>query len=115
MHLPQPLLMEGKSLPKGLFLDIMVEKVQKLIEFVNNHHVGLCVTANISGNTAVIHVYDNFVTVNTQVLQVTILKLPNLENQLFQLYTEISAVVHDFIPDDFDSMPEFEDITDDEH
>ena len=60
MHLDRVLLMEGKSLPKNLFLDVMVEKTQILIDFIKNHHLGLCLTANIGGNTAVVRVYDNF-------------------------------------------------------
>ena len=114
MHLARVPLMEGKSLPKELFLDVMVEKTQILIDFIKNHHLGLCLTANIGGNTAVIRVYDNFATVNTQVLQVTISNLPDLENQLFQLYMEINGVVHDFMPEDYDDMSLLEDITDNE-
>ena len=71
-------------------------------------------TANIGGNTAVIGVYDNLATVNTQVFQVTITNLPDLESQLFQLYTEIHRVVPDFMPEDYDDMPLLEDITDNE-
>ena len=112
MHLARVLLMEGKSLPKELFLDVMVEKTQILIKFIKNHHIGLCLTANIGGNTAVIRVYDNFATVNTLLLQITMSNLPDLENQLFQLYTEINGVVHDFMPEDYDDMPSLEDITD---
>ena len=48
MHLARILLLEGKSLPEHLFLDVMVEKTQILIEFVWNHHLGLCLTANIT-------------------------------------------------------------------
>ena len=114
IHLARVPLMEGKSLPKELFLDIMVEKTQILIEFIKTHHIGLCLTVNIGGNTAVIHVYDNFPTVNTQVLQMTISNLPDLENQLFQLYTERNGVVLDFMPEDYDDMPLLEDITDNE-
>ena len=115
MHLAQVLLMEGKSLPKHLFLDIMVEKTQILVDFIKNHHLGLCLTANIGGNTAVVGVYDNFATINTQLLQVTISNLPDLENQLFQLYTEIHGIVHQFMPKDDDKdMPTLEDTTDDE-
>ena len=77
MHFARILLKEGHSLPKHLFLDIMVEKTQILIEFIKNHHLGLCLTANIGGNTAVVRVYDNFATVNTQLLQVTISNLPD--------------------------------------
>ena len=34
MHLAHILLAEGKSLPEHLFLDMMVEKTQTLIEFI---------------------------------------------------------------------------------
>ena len=65
-------------------------------------------------NTVIICIYDNFATVNTLLLQDTVSNLPDLENQLFQLYTEINGVVHDFMPDKDDFMPKLEDITDDE-
>ena len=114
MHFAKVLLAEGKSVPKTLFLDIMVEKTQILIKHIKNHHLGLCLTANISGNSAVIRIYDNFATVNTQILQITISNLPDLESQLFCLYMEINSVIHDFMPDNFDDMPSLEDITDNE-
>ena len=114
MHFARILLKEGHSLPKHLFLDVMVEKTQILIDFIKNHHLGLCLTANIGGNTAVVWVYDNFATVNTQLLQVMISNLPNLENQLFQLYTEIHRIVHQFMPEDDNDMLLLEDITDNE-
>ena len=114
MHLAQILLMEGKTLPKHLFLDVMVEKTQILVDFIKNHHLGLCLTANINGNSAIVRMYDNFTTGNTLLLQVTISNLPNLENQLFQLYMEIHGIVHDFMPEEDDEMPPLEDIMDNE-
>ena len=51
---------------------------------------------------------------NTLLLQVTVSNLLNLENQLFQLYTQIHGVVHDFIPEEDDEMPPLEDIMDDD-
>ena len=63
---------DGKPLPKLLFIDIMVEKTQKLIEHINHHHLGLSLTANIGENLAVIKMYDNYATVNSQLLHVTI-------------------------------------------
>ena len=114
MHFTQILIAEGKPIPKHLFLDVMVEKTQILIEHVKNHHLGLCLTANIGGDTAIVRVYDNFATINTQVLQVTISNLPNLETQLFQLYVEVTGVIHDFMPEDYDEIPPLEDIMDDE-
>ena len=41
MHLTKVLLMEGKSLPKELFVEVIVEKTQILIEHIKNHHLGL--------------------------------------------------------------------------
>ena len=114
MHLAQVLLMEGKSLPKHLFLDVMVEKTQILVHFIKNHHLGLCLTANVNGNTAIVRIYDNFATGSTLLLQVTVSNLLNLENQLFQLYTEIQGVVHEFMPEEDDEMPPLEDIMDNE-
>ena len=45
--LARALILEGKPLPKTLFLDIMVEKTQILIHHIKNHHLGLCLTVNI--------------------------------------------------------------------
>ena len=54
MHFANILIAEQKAIPQVLFLDIMVEKTQLLIEHINNHHLGLCLTANIGNNTAII-------------------------------------------------------------
>ena len=92
----------------------MIKKTQIFVDFIKNHHLGLCLTANINGNTVIVRMYDNFATGHTLLFQVTVSNLPNLENQLFQLYTEIHGVVHDFMPEEDDEMPPLEDITDDE-
>ena len=114
MHFANVLILEGKPVPQILFLDIMVEKTQLLIEHINNNHLGLCLTANIGNNTAVVRIYDNFTTVNSQILQITISNLPNLETLLFQLYVEVTGIMHDFMPEKDDEMPPLEDITDEE-
>ena len=114
MHFANILIAEGKPMPQVLFLDIMVEKAQLLIEHINNPHLGLCMTANIGNNTAVIWLHDNFTTVNSQVVQVTVSNLPNLETQLFQLYVEITGAMHAFMPEEDDKMLPLEDITDNE-
>ena len=41
---------DRKPLPKLLFIDVMVEKIQCLIDHIKNHHLGLSLTANISEN-----------------------------------------------------------------
>ena len=115
MHLAWILLMEGHSLPPHLFLDVLTEKTQTLLEFIRIHHVGLCLTANIGAQMAIIRIYDTFTATITQLLQITISNLPDLENQLFQLYTEVHELVHQYLPEEEDDdMPPLEDITDNE-
>ena len=100
---------DGMPLPKLLFIDIMVEKTQKLIEHIKHHHLGLSLTANIGENLAIIKMYDNYTTVNSQLLHVTISNLWDFENQLWRLYIEVNGVIHDFIPN-LDDMSPLEDI-----
>ena len=104
------------SPPPHLFLDVLIEKTQTLLEFIRMHHVGLCLTANIGAQMAIIRIYDTFITTITQLLQIIISNLPDLENQFFQLYTEVHELVHQYLPDEEedDDMPPLEDITDDE-
>ena len=87
----------------------MKKKTQKLIEYNNQHHLGLSLTADIGENLAVIKMYDNYETVNSQLLHVTILNLWDLENQLWRLWIEVDGVVHDFIPQ-LEDIPHLEDI-----
>ena len=112
MHFANILIANRKQVPQTLFLDVMVEKTQILIEHINNHHLGLCLTANIGINSAVIRVYINFATVNTQMLKVTISNMPNLKTQLFQLYVEVTAILHDLMLEEDDEMPLLEGLMD---
>ena len=89
---------EGKPLPKLLFINVMVEKTQKLINHIKHHELGLSLTANIGENVTTIKMYDNYATMNSQLLHVMISNLWNLENQLFHLWVEINGVLQDFIP-----------------
>ena len=105
MHFANILIADGKPVPQTLFGQI-------LMEHVNNHHLGLCLTTNIGNNSAIVSIYDNFATVNTQILQVTISNLPNIETQLFQLYVEVTAILHDLMPEEDNEMPPLEGFTD---
>ena len=89
---------DGKPLPKLLFIDMMVEKTQCLINHINHHHLGLSLTANIGENAVTIRMYDNYATINSQLLHITISNLCDLEDQLFCLWIEVIGVIHDFIP-----------------
>ena len=113
MAFARQLLLEGKPLPKTLFINMIVKKTQILIGHIKSHHLGLSLTANIGKNKAVVKMYDNFATVNSQLLHITISNLWDLENQLWRLYIEVNGIIHDFMPD-IDDMPSLEDITNDE-
>ena len=104
---------DGKPLPKLLFIDVLVKKTQRLIEHINHHHLGLSLTANIGENSANIRMYDNYTTVNSQLLHVTISNISDLEEQLWRLYIEVNGVIHDFMPN-LEDMPPLEDIPDEE-
>ena len=104
---------DGKPLPKLLFIDIMDEKTQKLIEHIKHYHLGLSLTANIGENSENIRMYDNYATVNSQLLHVTISNLPDLETQLWRLYIEVNSVIHDFMPN-IEDMPPLENVNDED-
>ena len=74
---------DGKPLPKLLFINIIVEKTQHLINHIKHHHLGLSLTANIGENVTTVKMYDNYATVNSQLLHVTISNLWDLGDQLF--------------------------------
>ena len=88
---------EGKPLPKMLFIDIMTEKTQMLINHLEHLHLGLSLVANINENVATVKIYDNYA-VNFLLLHVTILNLRDIEDQLFRLWIEVNGVIHNHMP-----------------
>ena len=52
---------DRKDLPKGLFLDIMTEKTQMLINHLNHLHLRLVLVVNIGKNMATVKIYDTYV------------------------------------------------------
>ena len=52
------LIYDGKSIPKDLFLNIMIEKTQMLVTHLKHTQFGLALVANISDNVTTIKVYD---------------------------------------------------------
>ena len=71
---------EGKPLPKLLFMDVMVEKSQKLVDHLKRFQLGLSLVANINENMPTVKIFDNYATTNSQKLYVTISNLWDLEN-----------------------------------
>ena len=88
---------KGNPLPKMLFIDIMMEKTQMLLNHIKSLQLGLSLVANISENVATVKLYDNYA-INSLLLHVTISNLWDIEDQLYRLWIEVNSVIHDFIP-----------------
>ena len=85
---------EGKPLPKLLFIDVMVEKTQKLIDHIKQFQLSLLLVANVNENMATVKIFDNYATTNSQKLHVTISNLWDLEDRLYRLWIEVNGAIH---------------------
>ena len=88
---------DRKPLPKLLFLDIMTEKTQMLIDHLKHLQLGLSLVANINENVAPMKIYKNYA-VDSLKLHVTISNLWDIEDQLLRLWIEVNGVIHDYMP-----------------
>ena len=87
---------DGKPLPKDLFLDIMIEKIQMLVTHLKHLQLGLAPVVNISDNVAVIKVYDIYLEDSLK-LHVTISNLWDIEDQLYRLWIEVNGIIKDYM------------------
>ena len=90
------LIYDGKSIPKDLFLDIMIEKTQMLVTHLKHAHVGFALVANINDNVTTIKVYDTCEEDSLK-LHVTISNLWDIEDQLYRLWIEISGLLREYV------------------
>ena len=90
------LVCDRQPLPKLLFLDIMTEKTQMLVDHLKHLHLGLSLIANISKNVATVKLYDNYA-VDSLRLHVTILNYWDIEDQLYRLLIEVNGIIHDYM------------------
>ena len=86
---------DGKDLPKGLFLDIMIEKTQMLITHLKHLDLGLALVTNISENMATVKIYDTYVEDSLK-LHFTVSNLWDIEDQLYRLWTEVNGVLQNY-------------------
>ena len=90
------LIYDGKSIPKDLFLDIMIEKTQMLVTHLKHPQVGLALVANISDSMTTIKVYDTCEEDSLK-LHVTISNLWDIEDQLYRLWIEINGLLQEYV------------------
>ena len=87
---------DGKPLLKGLFLDIMTEKIQMVVDHLKHLHLGLALVANIGENVATVKIYDNYVEDSLK-LHVTLSNLWDIEDQLYSLWIEVNGVIQSYL------------------
>ena len=97
-------------------MDVLTKKTQTLLGVHQDTSCGPLYDSQHKSPNSYIAMYDTFTATITQLLQVTITNSLDLENQLFQLYMEVHALVYSYLPDEEedDDMPPLEDITDNE-
>ena len=106
MHFACILIAGGHTLPSRLFMDVLLHKAKTLQEYIKTQHIGICLTANIRAQSAIFRIYDTFTANVNLVLRFTITNTLDLENCLFELYTEIHTLVDSFLPEEEDDdMP----------
>ena len=113
MHFTRILIANGHTLPPHLFTDVIIDRAETLCEFIRTRHIGFCLTANIRAQSAIFRIYDTFTAHTNLLLRFTVMNTLDLENHLFELYSEIHTLVDSFLPEDDDDMPPLEDIPDD--
>ena len=86
---------DGKALPKGLFLDIMLEKTQMLNIHLKHLNLGLVLVVNIGENMVTVKIYDTFAEDSVK-LHFTILNLWDIEDQLYRLWIEVNGVLQNY-------------------
>ena len=114
MHFAHILIAGGHTLPSCLFMDVLLDKAETLREYIRTQHIDFCLTATIRAQSAIFRIYDTFTTNMNLLLRFTITNTLDLENHLFELYTEIHTLVDSFLPEEeADDMPPLEDIPND--
>ena len=83
------------DLPKGLFLDLMIEKTQMLHTHLKHLHLRLVLVANIGENMATVKIYDTFVEYSLK-LHFTVSDLWDIEDQLYRLWIEVNGVLWNY-------------------
>ena len=93
------LMMDGHNIPGGLFVDILTEKCQLIHKHIREAKDCLMMVANVTNTVATIKFFDQNLE-DSQLIMVTISNLPDLEDQLYQLWIEVHGLLKDYSIDD---------------
>ena len=93
------LMTDGHNIPGGLFVDILIEKCQLIHKHICKAKDCLMMVANVTNTKATIKFLDKNLE-DSQLLQVTISNLPDLEDQLYRLWIEVRGILRDYDVED---------------
>ena len=93
------LMTDGHDIPSGLFVDILTEKCQLIHKHIHEAKDCLMMVANVTNTMATIKFFDQELE-DSQLVMVTISNLPDLEDQLYQLWIEVHGLLRDYTIDD---------------
>ena len=93
------LMTNGHDIPSGLFVDILTEKCQLIHKHIHEAKDCLMMVANVTNTMATIKFFNRELE-DSQLVMVTILNLPDLEDQLYWLWIEVRGLLRDYTIDD---------------
>ena len=93
------LMTDDHDIPSGLFVDILTEKCQLIHKHIQEAKDCLMMVANITNTVATIKFYDRELE-DSQLLHITVSNLPDLEDQLYQLWIEVCGILQSYTIDD---------------
>ena len=93
------LVMNGHSIPDGLFVNILTEKCQLIHKHIKASKDCLLMIANINHMVATIKLFDRNLE-DSQLLHCTISNHCDLEDQLYRLWIEVRGILKDYAIDD---------------
>ena len=85
-------MLDGCDIPNGLFVDILTKKCQLIHKHICKAKDNLMMVANVTNTVATIKFFDRELE-DSQLLMVTISNLPDLEDQLYQLWIEVHGLL----------------------
>ena len=93
---------EGHLIPANLFIDIMTEKCQLINKYLRSIRDCLLIVASVTNNKASIQFHDIHY-IDSEMHCVTLSNMPDLEDQLIYLWTEIREFLRYFHLEDHEA------------
>ena len=96
------LIKQKRKVPAALFMDILTEKCQLIIQYLRSIRDCLVLVANISKDQVSIKLYDTHYEIS-KMKHITLTNQPDLDDQLIYLWTKVRYLMRYFHIDDQDA------------